>query len=260
MKESEQEDCRFMMSKNDNRILHIYYFGEIILFVIIKVTEQVWREPGQGDPGVPGSPLAILRYCAIICNFLMMIYLYLRHGRCLHFRENLIPLAFALTLIADFFMCIIPGKRILGYLFFTLVETVYMIYMKPTWRNISVRLILYAVTLLLLQRVGMLNADNAFAMANMVQLTVNLPCAWIRRAKIGSREALLFALGITFFAGCDYAILVRTIAEQLLSTVHPLYTIAAFIVWTCYIPAQVLLLRSYVENIITSDKQDACSC
>lgn len=241
------------MSKNDTRILHIYYLVEIILFLIIKVGEQVWRKPGQGDPGVPGSPLAILRYCAIICNFLMILYLYLRHGRRLHFRENLIPLAFALTLIADCFMCIIDGERILGYLFFTLVETVYMIYMKPTWKGISVRLIVYAVMLLLLWRVGMMDADNVLAMANMAQLTVNLFCAWMRHKKTGSRQTLLFALGITFFAGCDYSILVRTLAEQLPSKTNPVYMIAAFIVWTCYLPAQVLLLRSYVEKIITSD-------
>jgi len=233
------------MSKNDTRILHIYYCIEITLFVIIKVTEQVWRKPGQGDPGVPGSPLAILRYCAIICNFLMILYLYLRHGRRLHFRENLIPVAFALTLTADFFMCIIDKKRIIGYLFFTLVETVYMIYMKPTRKGIFVRLLLYAVMLLLLRCLNMLNADNVVAMANMAQLTVNLFCAWMRHSKTGGRQTLLFALGITFFAGCDYAILVRTLAD----VSQPVYTIAAFIVWTCYIPAQVLLLRSYVEKI-----------
>lgn len=244
------------MSKNDTRILHIYYLVEIILFLIIKVAEQVWRKPGQGDPGFPGSPLAILRYCVIICNFIMILYLYLRHGRNLHFRENLIPLAFALTLIADCFMCIISGKRILGYLFFTLVETVYMINMKPTWKSISVRLILYAVLLWLLWRAGMLDADNALAMANMAQLTVNLFCAWIWYTKIGGRGTLLFALGITLFAGCDYAILVRTIAERLLSMIHPVYMIAAFIVWTCYIPAQVFLLRSYMEKLIVLDGQD----
>jgi len=235
------------MSKNDIRILHIYYLAEIILFSIIKVAEQVLREPEQGDPGVPGSPLAILRYCAIVCNFLMILYLYLRHGRRLHFGDNLIPLAFTLTLIADCFMCIMDGKRILGYLFFTLVETVYMFYMKPTWKGITVRLILYAAILLLLWCAGLLNAGNALAMANMVQLTVNLFCAWLWHTKSKGRETLLFALGITFFAGCDYAILVRTLAEHL----HSVYTIAAFIVWTCYIPAQVLLLRSYVEKIIT---------
>lgn len=239
------------MSQNDIRILHTYYLVEMILFFIIKVAEQIWREPGQGDPGSPGSPLAILRYCTIICNFLMISYLYVRHGRRLHFRENLIPLAFALTLTADCFMCMIAGKRILGYLFFTMVETVYMLYMKPAWKNISVRLVLYTAMLLLLWRAGMLNADNALAMANMVQLTVNLFCAWMQHKRIGGRETLLFALGITFFAGCDYSILVRTIS----SPGRPVYTIAAFLVWTCYIPAQMLLLRSYVEKIIASDRQ-----
>lgn len=242
------------MSKKDAVILHIYYLVELSLFLVIKTAEQVWRVPGQGDPGIAGSPLAILRYCTIVGNFLMISYLFLRHGRRLHSCENLIPLAFALTLTADFFMCVIAGQRIWGYLFFTLVETVYMIYMKPTWKNVSLRLLLHAAILLLLWNVGMLHADNALAMANMVQLTVNLFCAWIRHGKTGSRETLLFALGITFFAGCDYAILVRTVAGEFLSTSHPVYGIAAFIVWTCYIPAQVLLLRSYVEKIINANR------
>ena len=180
------------MSKNDTWILHIYYLVKIILFLIIKVAEQIWRKPGQGDPGFPGSPLAILRYCVIICNFIMILYLYLRHGRNLHFRENLIPLAFVFALIADCFMCIISGKRILGNLFFTLVETVYMIIMKPTWKSISVRLVLYVSLLRLLWRAGMLDADNTLAMANMAQLTVNLFCAWIWYTKIGGRGTLLY--------------------------------------------------------------------
>lgn len=233
------------MTKTDTQLLHIYYLVEMLLFLSIKVGEQVWRVPGHGDPGVPGSALALLRYSAIICNFLMVSYLYLRHGRRPHFRENWIPLAFALTLTADCFMCILAGKRIWGYLFFTLVETVYMIYMKPTWKTISARLVLYAAMLLLVWRIGALDADNALALANMVQLTVNLFCAWICNKRKGDRETLLFALGITFFAGCDYSILIRTVTP----TDSLVYTIAAFLVWTCYIPSQVLLLRSYVEGI-----------
>lgn len=239
------------MSKNDTKILHMYYLAEMFLFLVIKVGEQMWRKPGGGDPGLPGSPLAILRYSTIICNFLMILYLYLRHGRRLQRRENMIPLAFTLTLIADCFMCILSGKRIWGYLFFTLVETVYMLYMKPTWKTISVRLILYAILLLYLQlwHTKMLNPDNVLAMANMVQLTVNLFCAWIWHRKKGYWETLLFALGITFFVGCDYSILIRTFTKP----GTPIYLIAAFIVWTCYIPSQMLLLRSYVEKLITSE-------
>lgn len=242
------------MSKNDTRFLHIYYLAEILLFLVIKVGEQVWKVQGGGDPGDPGSPLAILRYCTIICNFLMILYLYLRHGRRLHFWENWIPLAFALTLAADCFMCIIAGKRAWGYLLFTLVETVYMIYMKPTRKTISVRLILYVAIVLLIWHVdvAMLANGNALALANMVQLTVNLFCAWICHRRTGSRETLLFALGITFFAGCDYAILVRTFT----GIKSPIYPIAAFIVWTCYIPSQIFLLRSYVEGIIVFKKGD----
>jgi len=99
----------------------------------------------------------------------------------------------------------------------------------------------------------LLDADNALAMANMAQLTVNLFCVWVRNTETGSRQTLLFALGITLFAGCDYAIFVRTLAERFLSTAHPVYVIAAFTVWTCYIPARVFLLRSYVEKIIFTD-------
>lgn len=245
------------MSKKDTRILHMYYLAEIILFLIIKVGEQVWRVPGQGDPGTPGTPLALLRYSTVICNFLMILYLYLRHGCRLHCHENLIPLAFALTLTADCFMCIFADKRIWGYLFFTLVETVYMIYMKPTWKTVSVRLILYAAMILLIRHAGILKPNHtweiALALANMVQLTVNLFCAWIWHRKTGIRETLLFALGITFFVGCDYSILVRTFTK----TTSPVYTIAAFIVWTCYIPSQILLLRSYVEMISNSAGQHA---
>ena len=101
------------------------------------------------------------------------------------------------------------------------------------------------ILLIRLLKSEMLSADNALAMANMVQLTVNLFCAWICHKKTGGRETLLFALGITFFAGCDYSILVRTFTKA----PSLVYTIAVFIVWTCYIPSQILLLRSYVEKI-----------
>lgn len=241
------------MTKTDKRILFLYYFTEAVLFLIIKAGEQIWHVPGEEDPGIPGSPLALIRYCAIACNFLMIVYLYLRHGRRFSLRENLIPLAFTLTLAADCFMCVIDNKRILGYLLFTLVETAYMLYLKPTWKGVTVRLILYAVMLLLLWIVKMLNADNIIAMANMAQLTVNLFCAWIQHAKTKNRETLLFAWGITLFAGCDYAILVRTLFQHTPS--GPVYIVAAFIVWTCYIPAQVLLLRSYVEKIMSSERK-----
>lgn len=224
------------MSKRDYHILYIYYTVEFLLFFIIKGAEL----------SHVGRPLDFIRYSAIVCNFIMMTFLYLWHGRRLDKGDNLIPLAFVLTLAADTFLCIIKGDLIpVGYFLFFLVETVYMFYLKPTLKGVAVRLALYAVLLVWLWREGMLTLAYAIAMANMVQLAVNLVCAWMRNAKGKSREALLFALGITLFFGCDFSIVIRTLTEEG-TTLHNIVTL---IVWTCYIPAQVLLLSSYVEKL-----------
>ncbi len=224
------------MTKRDYRILYMYYAVEVILFLVVKVSEILQV----------GRPLDFIRYSIIACNFIMIIYLYQRHGHGLVWRDNLIPLAFTLTLAADTFMCVIKGEFIpVGYFLFVLVETVYMLYLKPTGKNLAARLILYVAMLLLLWRVKMLTIPYAIAMANMVQLFVNVICAWIRRAEMKNREVLLFALGITLFFGCDFSILIRTVtpAESMI------HNAVAYVVWTCYIPAQVLLLSSYVEKL-----------
>ncbi len=224
------------MTKRDYRILYAYYAVEVILFLAVKVSEILQV----------GRPLDFIRYSTIACNFIMIIYLYNRHGRGFLWRDNLIPLAFTLTLAADTFMCVIKGNFIpVGYFLFALVETVYMLYLKPTAKNLAVRLILYVATLPVLWCVKKLTIPNAIAMVNMVQLFVNVICAWIRRAEIKNREVLLFALGITLFFGCDFSILIRTVTPEKLA----IHKIVVYVVWTCYIPAQVLLLSSYVEKL-----------
>ena len=222
------------MTKKDNLIFGAYICLELILLIVIKISEfySVQR------------PLDIIRYSAIVCNFLMISYLYLKHGRNLSLKDNLIPVAFLFTLTADTFFCLINGIFIMGYFFFFIVETVYMFYLKPARKSVFARIILYAVLLLVLWYAHMLSLTYAIAMANMAQLTVNVFCAWITRHKIKSREVLLFALGITLFFGCDFSIVIRTLTKP--SVIH---SIVAFMVWTCYIPAQVLLLSSYVDNL-----------
>lgn len=227
------------MTKKDNLILRLYFCIELLLFIVIKVLEiRIY-------PQSPYIPLDIVRYSAIVCNFLMMSYLYLKHCKRLSFKDNLIPLAFFFTLTADTFLCLINGIHVMGYFFFFVVETVYMFYLRPTQKSIVARVILYAVLLFVLwyKARAMFNFTYAMAMANMAQLTVNVFCAWINRSKDKGRETLLFALGITLFFGCDFSIVIRTLAAT-----PPIHTIAYFTVWTCYVPAQVIILASYVEK------------
>ncbi|MFQ9514871.1 MAG: lysoplasmalogenase family protein [Eubacterium sp.] len=228
------------MTKKDNFILGAYVGLELILFLTIKVSEQFSVQ----------RPLDIIRYSVIVCNFLMITYLYLKYGRYLNSRENLIPLAFLFTLTADTFLCLINGIYIMGYFFFFVVESVYMFYIGLTRRSVSARIILYGALLFALWYTKMLTFTYAIAMANMAQLTVNVFCAWIKKSQIKSRETLLFALGITLFFGCDFSILIRTIV-----TMPPIHSIAVFTVWTCYVPAQVFLLFSYVEKIRHAELQ-----
>lgn len=222
------------MTNKDNLIFRAYICLELILLIIIKVSEFYSIQ----------RPLDIIRYSAIVCNFLMILYLYLRHGRHLSLKDNLIPVAFFFTLIADTFLCLINGIYIMGYFFFFVVESVYMIYLNPTYKSIIARIILYAVLLLVLWYAHMLSLTYAIAMANMAQLTVNVFCAWVMNHKVKSSEALLFALGITLFFGCDFSIVIRTLTRP--SVIH---SIIVFMVWMCYIPAQVLLLSSYTEKL-----------
>lgn len=222
------------MTKRDNLILKVYFCLELTFFLVIKVSEMLSVQ----------RPLDIIRYSAIVCNFLMISYLYLRRGRQLSFKDNLIPLAFLFTLTADTFLCLIKGIYIVGYFFFFVVETVYMFYLVPERWNILARLILYAILLAVLWYAKMLTLTYAIAMANMAQLTMNVVCAWIKKSKTKSTGALLFALGITLFFGCDFSIVIRTLVQ-----IPPIHNIAAFMVWTCYVPAQVLLLFSYVSKL-----------
>ena len=59
----------------------------------------------------------------------------------------------------------------------------------------------------------------------------------------------LFALGMTCFFCCDYAIAVQLVFEEF-KTVHD---IADYLVWLFYMPALVLLVFSYIKSA-KSDK------
>lgn len=235
------------MTKKDNRILYCYYCAELILLLVTRVLE-FYTDPRYVRPC---SLTALLYYSAIVCNFLMIIYLYFRQGRRLKLYDNLIPLAFLFTLIADLFTCIIDGYRIIGYFLFVVVETVYMIYLRPTWKNILIRVGLCALMLLTVGYLGLFNAENGIGLVNVAQLTVNLVCAWAIYVKSKERKMFLFSLGLTLFAGCDYSILVRTLFDFLSNNIVSLA--AAHCIWTFYIPSQVLLLSSYVKSLRDSD-------
>ncbi len=225
----------FVKDKKLSLLLKVYVIVELILLFIIRLTEY------RTDKLVYDS----FMYTAIVIDFLMIMFLYLKAKNHVHVRKY-IPVGFFFMLLADTFLCLIdqPQYNIYGYIFFCLVEITYALYLKPSKVNVIIRIVLYGCLVGLLQFAGMLDIGNAIAILNVSLLIVNMICGWQLFFKEKTKQNLLFAIGITLFFVCDGSIVVRTIFGT--GLVHEIF---AIIVWTAYIPAQIFLLFSYLEEL-----------
>lgn len=234
--------------KPKKSFLIAYVVIEAIFLIAVRLTEY-------------RAPVVVydrIMFAAIAVDFLAMEVLYVRYGRQrLNNLDNLLPLGFLFMVLADTFLCLIDNYYICGYFLFCMVETVYAVYLQPKKVTIINRIVIFVVLLGVIWKAGMLNAENAVALLNLSLLAGNVVCAWLKRSRERSKENLLFAIGITFFFGCDFSILIRTLTEQG-SIIHSVF---ALTVWTVYIPAQVILLLCYVVKINKSvDAKEGSMC
>ena len=132
------------------------------------------------------------------------------------------------------------------FFFFGVVETIYAFYLKMSWKNGIFRVVMYGIFLLVLYLAGSLNADNIVAAWSMTQLTINVVISWIAYSRDKNSSRLLFAMGILLFFGCDVCVGIRNGLEG--TTGALLYKVAASLVWTCYVPAQVAIVMSYFKK------------
>ncbi len=111
----------------------------------------------------------------------------------------------------------------------------------------KILLILYLIVeaiLLVIIKAGMLSAGNVAGILNLTLILFNVIDAWtVKRVK----PSLIFKIGITLFLLCDFSILFRGLD---LGTVSD---ISAFLVWIFYIPAQVLIVLSYIKTHKTAN-------
>ena len=250
--------------ERERKNITIYLVISAILFVAIKIIEFAT----QDEPPMIG-PLyieAIVKYLTIVCNTIMTAYFYFKYGRndagqnaatkldtgacsvggTASSPANLIAYGLFATCAADFFLTLISSSAsyLPGLVLFCVVESIYMIYLRSGVVSIAVRTVLLVAGLFALSATHMLSATTAVGVLNMVLIVVNVPQAWLSKK---ADAPLLFKLGITLFLGCDASIMVRTLTT---GTVHD---IAAWIVWTCYVPAQILITMSYVQSCIKTE-------
>ena len=87
---------------------------------------------------------------------------------------------------------------------------------------------------------GKLTFPNAVGLINISLILRNAVQAWTGK---DAYVSMLFKVGITLFFLCDASIAVRTPS---VGTVHD---VVAFLVWSFYVPAQTLIMLSYVRSV-----------
>ncbi len=216
-------------------ILICYLIVEAILLVIIKALQIVDYNVRIIDNWM---------YTAIIVNTIITIIFFVKYAKHLENKhDNIIAYGLFLTLIADLFLTFIDQGsgsvcEFLGIVFFCLVEFTYALYLKPGKITIILRVAVFIAAFVAIYKAGMFTPGNVAGILNLTLILFNVIDAWTgRRVK----PSWIFRIGITLFLLGDYAILLRSLDLGTISDVF------AFLVWIFYIPAQVLIVLSYVK-------------
>ena len=216
----------------------LYLAFETAIFIAIKVCEFTLTR----------SVTRFVMYAAILGNTAMGIHLYLRYGKTASGnRENLIFCALCVNCVADIFLTLISGPTVYvpGFACFCAVEAIYAAYLRPDGRNLRIRALVFAASLLFANSMRLLTLPNALGLLNLSLLGVNVVCAWLARRREQTLSALLFACGLTSFLIGDMSVAL----EITLPAGTAAQRIATLAVWTFYVPAQVLIVLSYREAL-----------
>lgn len=218
----------------ERKLLITYIIWEICNIIAIKYVE--YAGPYQMEWPI--------KYLAICVNTLITAYFYWKYGRRLGGWKgiNLLAAGLFLTFIADFLLTL-HGLRLPGFIAFCLVESVYAAFFKPTRKTILCTLIIFAILFILLFITGNFSFANIFGVLDISLLTVNVVSAFCfyKQKKVIWRLSL--ALGFALFAGCDYCIMLQSLATG------SLYTFLYYMTWIFYVPAQFFIVLSYILAI-----------
>ncbi len=140
-------------------------------------------------------------------------------------------IAWICTLAGDYFLSVTQTHFTLGILLFCIVQTMYMIHLGPTAKELVLRGAIFAVLTGMLAIINMLSFQNVLAVLDITMLGVNALMAWKDRGR-----KLLFAIGLTLFFCCDICVGLRSILPYEYST------LMLVLIWTFYLPSQVIIV------------------
>ena len=150
--------------------------------------------------------------------------------------EKLITAAMVFTLAADSLLLVKNSDYALGIAFFCVVQAIYfyMLYRENGKTLLALRIVLFALGLVLLCKLNMLSWLNALAAFYFTSFVCNVIQSF-------GTDRRLFNLGLVLFLCCDVCVGIFNL-PQLAGT--GIYNFATFGMWLFYLPAQVFIALS----------------
>lgn len=179
-----------------------------------------------------GSFTVPVKYAGVLLCVAFSLWAAARGG------DRLVPVALALTAVADWFLLVRNDRYAIGVAVFLCVQTLYLVRLRAAGAGTAywLRAGLALAAGLGLYRLNMATPLNLLAGLYFSQLLSNTILAWILRG----RTWRLFAFGLTLFVGCDLC--VGLFNAGLASP--ELYRIVSVGMWLFYLPSQTLIALS----------------
>ena len=175
-----------------------------------------------------------LKYIGILLCLLLSGLGALRGG------DRLIPLALALTALADWFLLVLGEQYLLGVTLFLLVQILYLLRLRRAgaasllWLRLPLTLAFLAEVVILL---GLSAELELLCALYFAQLLVNTAQAWSLPGATWRR----FALGLTLFVACDVCVGLFNLPHLIPASLHGFARVG---MWLFYLPSQALIALS----------------
>lgn len=150
-------------------------------------------------------------------------------------------IAWICTLAGDWFLSVTQTHLTAGIALFCVVQTMYMLYLKPSRRNLAARPVILIAGICILALIRMLTLQNILAVLDIALLGMNAVSAWRQSRKI--RRMILFAVGLSLFFCCDVCVGLRSILPQELSM------LMLILIWSFYLPSQIIIVIYGIKEI-----------
>ncbi len=228
-----------------SRLAKTYVCVEVILLVALIALQIVTMSQGLSimNKSAPlWNYIGATKVSLTSISFLFVFWTFLRHRREGLSALDLMVVYFALTVTADVFFSFSPVNWP-AHLCFLLSYCLFMFARRGKWYEALIALLLGTAAFLVLHFAAKMDLLMALLDSFLSALLVNCVALFLRYAKTGEREWLVFAIGVTLVLISDLTIVgMAKIASPL-----ALHNAIAMANWPFYVAGNVTLVCHYAQ-------------